>query len=75
MESKLSEVQRNLNPELYSLFWYISLPTLFVPSQHYEAEIKRINDEIAVVKAKEPKNKKEIDRLSKLAKMMQNELE
>ncbi len=70
MESKLEDVQRNLNPELYALFWYLSLPTLFVPTQHYESELKRINEELTNVKTKDAKNKKEIDRLTKLAKMM-----
>lgn len=62
-----------MNPELYALFWYISLPSLFVPTSQYVEEVKRLNDEITAVKTKDPKNKKELDRLTKLLKVMQAE--
>jgi len=38
-----------MKPELYTLFWYIQLTSLFVPTSHYKDEIKRINEEISTV--------------------------
>lgn len=58
-------------PELYTLFWYISLPNLYVPTAAYTDEVKRLSQELDEVKQRTPQNKKEIERLSKLCKAMQ----
>ena len=46
-----------------------------VPEQYYKDEIKRINEPLTKLKIENSKDKKEIDRLTKLAKAMQTELE
>jgi hypothetical protein len=70
-QTKLQEIQDALMPELYTLFWYISLPNLYVPTSAYTDEVKRLTQELDEVKQRTPQNKKEIERLSKLCKAMQ----
>jgi peptidoglycan hydrolase CwlO-like protein len=64
-----------LSPALFTTFWYLSLPNLVVPEQFYKEEIKRINEQISNIQSKDPKNKKEIDKLTKLVKAIQTELD
>ena len=41
-------------PELYTLFWYISLPNLYVPTAAYNDEVKRLSQELEEAKQRTP---------------------
>jgi hypothetical protein len=62
-----------LTPELYTIFWYISLPNLYVPNKVYSEESEHLVAEIQ--KQTEQKNKKEVERLQKLSTAIPEELQ
>jgi len=58
MRTKKEEVWKSMRPELYTIFWYINLQSLVVPEAQYKQELKRINDQMEILKSgKDPSGK------------------
>jgi len=74
------QVWKNVTPELYTLFWALSLDNIYVPVERYDAEVQRLNEEISnldkgadaqkTTKAKKDKN---IERIQNSKENFENE--
>jgi hypothetical protein len=42
LTSKRDQIWQYMKPEIYCIFWYLSLSNLFVPESQYQEEIERI---------------------------------
>lgn len=44
------DVWKYISPELYCIFWYMSLPTLVVPTECYQNQIQGIHTQMETLK-------------------------
>jgi THO complex subunit 2 len=51
---KKDSIWKSLKPEIYFIFWFMSLQNLVVCEQVYKDEIKRINEQIEETKNAKP---------------------
>jgi hypothetical protein len=47
---KKEEIWKYISPELYTIFWYMSLQSLVVPQESYQTQIKIIQTQIDALK-------------------------
>mmetsp|Transcript_1396 Transcript_1396/g.1274 ORF Transcript_1396/g.1274 Transcript_1396/m.1274 type:complete len:91 (-) Transcript_1396:1926-2198(-) len=51
-------IWKNITPELFTLFWTLSLEHIYVPVERYDSEIEKINKEILTVEKSSDNQKK-----------------
>ncbi len=80
---KKEEIWKYISPELYTIFWYMSLQSLVVPTESYQTQIKTIQTQIDTLKAQRNDQSssakrnlsKEIERLKGQKQNLQQEYE